>query len=110
MNEDTARVIGEGFNKLLWEERDKLGFPANLADGRISIGFISEPVKKGGFSLGKSLLKALCYYNSRGKQYILFECSGGCNEVVELVSHRLFSLVNNREVFNALVKDEYTSK
>lgn len=110
MNEDIARLIGEGFNKLLWEERDRLGFPANLADGRISIGFISEPVKKGGFSLGKSLLKTTCYYNSNGEQHILFECSGGCNEIVGLVSYRLFSLVHERDIFDMLVKDEYTSK
>lgn len=107
MNEDTARVIAEGFNRLLWEERDRLGYHV---DGRISIGFVSEPLKKGGFSIGKSLLKATCYYNSNGEQHILFECSGGCNEIVGLVSYRLFSLVHERDVFDMLVKDEYTSK
>lgn len=107
MNEDIARVIGEGFNKLLWEERDRLGYHV---DGRISIGFASEPLKKGGFSIGKSLLKATCFYNSNGKQHVLFECSGGCNEIVGLVSYRLFSLVHERDVFDMLVKDEYTSK
>lgn len=107
MNEDIARVIAEGFNKLLWEERDRLGY---CVDGRISLGFTSETVKRGGFSLGKSL-KVTCLYSSKGKQSSIFtECSGGEDGFLETITYRLFSLVNDREAFEALVKDEYTSK
>lgn len=106
MNEDVARLIAEGFNRLLSEEMDRLGY---RVEGRISIGFTSESVKKRGFSLGKSL-RAFCYYNSRGEQYLLFECSGGEKELVESVSYKLFSLVHDKDTFDKLVKDEYTSK
>lgn len=106
MNEDVARLIAEGFNRLLREEMDRMGY---RVDGRISIGFTSESVKKGGFSLGKSL-RASCYYNSGGKQHLLFECSGGEKELVGLVAYGLFSLVRDKDTFDKLMKDEYTSK
>lgn len=106
MNEDVTRFIAEGFNRLLSEEMDKLGY---RVEGRISIGFTLESVKKGGFSLGKSL-RASCYYNSGGEQHLLFECSGGEKELVGLVAHKLFSLIRDKDTFDKLVKDEYTSK